>query len=106
MIESSASASGRNSLTGGQDNKTCMDLYQATTQLDIDRASHRAGKLQEPLKKGEADPRPLQFDVLTFWAQQESIVPALSAVARAEFSAEVTEASSERWAAAILFSLY
>jgi hypothetical protein len=87
-----------------------MELYATTTAAKIARASHKVGPAPVPqpestttannsTNKKLVDVRPEKFEVLEFWAQQEVTMPALSAVARAEFSAEATEASSERFVA-------
>ena len=60
-----------------------MDLYDKITPADIANSTFTKNKQQ-------------YFDILHFWGAQEKRMPALAAVARAECSGIVTEASSER----------
>jgi len=60
-----------------------MDQYDKIIPADIANSTFTKGKKQ-------------YFDILHFWGALEKRMPALAAVARAECSGIVTEASSER----------
>jgi hypothetical protein len=120
LLRQSAVDSGRQMLGSEAASKTCMDVYAATPAAEVARATtyeagpqlskaaastststtqSGAGKLSMSCAVPHSPhtlPLSGTFDVLKFWAQQESVIPALCAVARAEFSSEATEASSER----------